>query len=137
MQVARQIHLKELFDRDDIQFRKWDGSTHTLFILWTGVNKSLGANLENLAFMMNIDYQIAWLEKELAHAREIQAIMRSRMDAHGSTLEVIRDALKGSADRFGEVEKRFKFAEERLDRIEDMVEKLVRGLLRDDPRGSH
>lgn len=75
--------------------------------------------------MMDIDYRIQLLEKDLAHAREMRVLMQARMDAHGDLLDRL---LQGSTERFQQ-------AEQRLDRIEALVEKLVTGLLRDHPNG--
>jgi septation ring formation regulator EzrA len=53
---------------------------------------------------VDYEFQIRLAEKELAHLREMQAIMRSHQDAHDQSLSVI-----GS----------------RLDRIEDNLEKVT------------
>ena len=63
---------------------------------------------------MDYDFRITVLEKELAHAREMQALTRSRVDAHDTGFAHVKDALSGTS--------------ERLDRIESLLEQVAGNL---------
>jgi archaellum component FlaC len=42
---------------------------------------------------MDFDFRIRLLEKELAHYREMQDLVRARLDTHDNSIEAIADAL--------------------------------------------
>jgi len=46
---------------------------------------------------MDFDWRIRMLDKELAHYREMQELMRSRLDTHDNSIEAIVDALVRAA----------------------------------------
>jgi prefoldin subunit 5 len=47
--------------------------------------------------MMDFEWKIRMLEKELAHYREMQELMRSRLDTHDNGIQVIVDTLASVA----------------------------------------
>jgi multidrug resistance efflux pump len=48
--------------------------------------------------MSDYEWQIRMLEKDLAHAKEMQALARARMDAHDTSIA----AVEGTLNRIGE-----------------------------------
>lgn len=81
---------------------------------------------------MDYEFRIM-LEKELAHAREIQALLGGRLDTHDTSFEHVKDALVAPSERFDRIESILERLAGKVDSLTGKVDALVAALL---PRAS-
>lgn len=92
--------------------------------------------------MMDYEYRILLLEKDLAHAREMQQIMRGRMDTHDTGFEHLKNGMIDARERLDRIEINVEAISTKMDALTDNVNKLtntvnslVTALLREHPNG--
>jgi predicted nucleic acid-binding Zn-ribbon protein len=77
---------------------------------------------------MDYEYQITLLEKELAHYKEMQSLIRQHLDAHDASFEAVgnrMDRIEANLDRAASLsvstEAKIQAVSEKLDRLVDVL----------------
>jgi hypothetical protein len=85
--------------------------------------------------MIDYEFKIRLLEKDLQHYREMQALMRERMDTHQLNFDHIAAGLIGAGERLARIEAIVEATTANINTLSAKIDKLVDAMLRNNPNG--